>query len=175
MALPVTLADAKRHLRLDENIDDPQIQDAIDDAAGWVERYTGHLLTEREVTEHFSGLRDATLKVWPIAADAPFAVTYLDAAGEAVTVAGGRLDAATRRARVRMPYGRYWPFPNADQAFSVTITAGYADPTDVPRNLRRAMLVMITAFYEDREGGDTFAKAERSARGLCGDYRWRSL
>jgi hypothetical protein len=37
------------------------------------------------------------------------------------------------------------------------------------------MLVMLTAFYEDREGGALFAAAESTARSLCRSYRIRTL
>jgi hypothetical protein len=34
---------------------------------------------------------------------------------------------------------------------------------------------MLTAYYEDREGGDLFCKAEASARRLCRRHRRWSL
>jgi hypothetical protein len=37
------------------------------------------------------------------------------------------------------------------------------------------MLVLITAYDDDREGGDVFQQAEATARRLCRDYRFRAL
>ena len=58
---------------------------------------------------------------------------------------------------------------------TVTVRAGYESPDDVPRDLRRAMLVLIGAYDADREGGDILAKAEASARRLCDRHRLRRL
>ena len=42
---------------------------------------------------------------------------------------------------------------------------------DSPRNMRRAALVLLTAYHDDREGGDVLAKAEASAGRLCDSCR----
>jgi len=179
MALPVSLAEAKSQLRVDHYDEDDLIGRALVDAAGWVERYTGHILEAREVTEHFTGVGVGVgavqLRAWPIAADAAVGVTYVDDSGASVAPTGACLDLSNRPARVLPPNGPLWPFRGSDQRFAVTIRAGYEAPADVPTNLRRAMLVMISAFYADREAGDVFKAAERSARSLCADFRMRRL
>jgi hypothetical protein len=53
--------------------------------------------------------------------------------------------------------------------------AGYEAGDAVPGNFRRAMLMLISAYDSDREGGEVFQKAEASARRLCGRLRARSL
>jgi hypothetical protein len=57
MAIPVTLQDARRQIQLDENDEshDADLVQFIDDAAAWVEEYTGHILVARDVTESFRG------------------------------------------------------------------------------------------------------------------------
>ena len=152
MTLPVSLDDAKDQLRIDDDAHDPEIEGFILDAAGWVERYTGHVLEQRTVTEQFRGIRAAELRAWPIAADAIPGVAYTDDAGDAISIIGARLDISRRPARVSPGTGSFWPFTDTGQQFSVTISAGYADPEDVPRNLRRAMLIMIAAYDADRGG-----------------------
>lgn len=175
MALPVSLAEAKRHLRITASSQDADVNDAILDAAGWVERYTGHLLTPRTVTEHFSGFQAVALRAWPIAADAAAGVAYLDDTDTPVAIPGARLNVSSRPAQVSPGTGHFWPFRDIMQRFTVTVTAGYATPADVPRSIRRAMLVMITAFYENRGGGDAFDQAEKAAKSLCGSLRLRRL
>lgn len=174
MALPVNLEEAKRHLRVTNDADDTLIQNAIDDAAGWIEDYTGHLLTEREVVEHFGDERPFAVRAWPVAADAVAHVTYTGSAGETVTTEA-RVSVAIRPVRLVSSSSHVWPIRNRVRSFAVRLTAGYSDPAAVPKNIRRAMLVMISAFFDDREGGDVFQKAEVTARRLCGSLRLRRL
>lgn len=169
MALPVSIEDARRQLRLEPDDDsrDDEINGFITDAAGWVEEYTGQLLTGQEVTEQFHGFQPVCLKAWPIAPDATPGVAYLGADGAPIAITGARLDVSRRPARVRPGTGMFWPFRDSAQPFTVTITAGYADPAKIPRNMKRAMLILISAYDSDREGGDLFLKAEETAKGLC--------
>jgi uncharacterized phiE125 gp8 family phage protein len=176
MTLPVSLEEAKSQLKVESNDRDDEVRGFIQDAAAWVETYTGHLLEAREVIEQFRGFGPVTLRAWPIAADAAIAGAYLDDAGAPAALIGARLDVSRRPARALPPVGSsFWPFRNADQLFTVTVQAGYSDPGDVPRNLCRAMLVLIAAYDQDREGGDTMEKAEAAARRLCQRFKRHTL
>ncbi|MBM3926954.1 MAG: phage gp6-like head-tail connector protein [Sphingomonadales bacterium] len=174
--LPVSLLEARDHLRLapDETELEQQIVGFIEDAAAWVERYTGMLLTQREVTETLTGFSSPRLRAWPIAADASVFITYAGSDG-AVLVDGARLNIGRRPAQLLPAPGTMWPRVAAGTPIAVTTTAGFANADDVPRNIRRAMLILISAFESDREGGDVFAKAEAAARRLCAQYRVRTL
>lgn len=176
MALPVTLEEAKRQLKVedDETAQDDEISDFIADAADWVESFTGHILVRREVVEHFSGFRPVALRAWPIADTTVPVVRYIPTGGAPAT-ADARLDLTNRPARILPAAGGFWPFVDSRQAFSVTIEAGYEDANDVPRGLCRAMLVLIGAYDADREGGDILAKAEATARRLCQRYKRHTL
>jgi uncharacterized phiE125 gp8 family phage protein len=174
MTLPVTLDEAKAQLRVDGNDQDAEIQGFIADAAAWVEDYTGQILEARDVTEHFRGFRPVTLRAWPIAADAAVELAY-SVNGEPGAPLTALLDASRRPARVLPATGCFWPFINSAQQFTITVRAGYESPDDVPRGLCRAMLVLISAFDADREGGDTFAKAEMAAKRLCRRHKAYSL
>lgn len=177
MAIPVTLEDAKRQLRmeLDDASQDDEILGFIADAVAWIEKYTGHILTARDVTEVFRGFRPVMLRAWPVTATTMPGVAYTNADGVAVAIPDARIDLSQGRARISPRSGSFWPFIDSQQVFSVTIRAGYEPGDVVPGNLRRAMLVLIGAYDADREGGDTFAKAEAVARKLCGDFRPRVL
>lgn len=177
MAIPVTLEDAKRQLRieLDDASQDDEILGFIADAAAWVEKYTGHVFAARDVTEVFRGFRPVMFRAWPITATAMPGVAYTNADGVAVAIPGARIDLSQGRARIVPGTGSFWPFIDSQQVFSVTIRAGYETNDVVPRNLRRAMLVLIAAYDDDREGGDTFSKAEAVARKLCTGFRPRVL
>lgn len=173
MAIPVTLEDAKRQLKieLDDASQDEEIAGFIADAASWVENYTGHILAARDVTEAFRGFKPVTLRAWPIAGDAEPGVAYVDSDGAPVVINGARLDVSTGRGRISPGSGCFWPFIDANQAFTVTVRAGYEDGDEVPGNMRRAMLMLIGAYDADREGGDAFTSAEKTARSLCRSFK----
>lgn len=177
MAIPVTLEDAKRQLRieLDDDERDDEIRSFIIDAVDWVEKYTGHIFAAHDVTEVFRGFRPVMFRAWPVAADAIPGVAYTNSDGVAVAITGARIDLSQGRARIAPSSSAFWPFIDSQQVFSVTIRAGYEDGDAIPGNLRRAMLVLIGAYDADREGGEIFEKAEDSARRLCASFRPRSL
>lgn len=178
MAFPVLIADGRRQLRLDEDdtSQDQLIEGFIKDAAAWVEQYTGHILVARDVAETFCGFGAVTLRAWPVAPNAVPSIAYIDPAGNPASLLPAlRVDVGRRRARILPAVGSFFPFWRADQSFTVTIRAGYESPDAVPGNLRRAMLLLIAAYDDDREGGDTFAKAVASARTLCSTFRPRSV
>jgi uncharacterized phiE125 gp8 family phage protein len=177
MAIPVTIEDARRQIRLadDDDSQDADLHQFIADAAAWVEDYTGHILVARDVTETFRGFGAVGLRAWPIAPDAVPGVAYVDATGAPVAIVGARIDATGRPVRVLPPAGPFYTFRDARQVFTVTIRAGYEDGDTVPGNFRRAMLILISAYDSDREGGEVFQKAEAAARRLCGSKRARQL
>lgn len=179
MAVPVSIFDARRQLRyeLDDDSNDEQLHDLISRAVAWVERYTGHLMEAREVTETFEHWDRPLLRAWPIKPGAVPVIAY-ELGGAPMELSGqlsGRIVASRRPARLLCPSGMLWPWFAYDTGISVTFRAGYEPRDVVPGNLRSAILVMITAYHEDREGGELFTKAEASARGLCRDFRHRRL
>lgn len=175
MPVPVTLYDAKAQLKSDDDDQDAEIAGFVDDAAAWIERYTGHILVARDVTETFVGFERVELRAWPIKPNAVPVVTYADAAGDAVSVTPMRMSAARRPGRVVPWVGSRWPSVAGGTAVTVTVRAGYEDADPVPGNFRRAMLVLIAAYDADREGGEIMAAAEKTARALCSEYRMRRL
>lgn len=177
MAYPVSLEEARRQIRLeaDDESRDEDLTGWIADAAGWVEGYTGQLLDQREVTEHVSGFKPVEIRAWPIDAAAVPGVAYIGADGSPVAITGARLDLTRRPARIFPATGLFWPFRDSAQAFTVTITAGYANADAIPRDMKRAMLVLIAAYDADREGGDLFQNAVRTAERLCSRFRLRRL
>lgn len=174
MAEPISVPDAKRHLRVDDTTDDAIIGGYIASAREWVEDETGLLLTQRQVTEPLSGFcSNLRLRAWPIAADEPVTINYRDAEGGDQTITTATVTGATRPGVLYPGLGTRWPTRAA--GISVTFTAGYLSADAIPATLKQAMLVMLTAFYEDREGGEIFANAEKTARSLCRRYRRRKL
>ncbi len=169
MAIPVTLDDAKRQLKVDDAEQDVEIKGFIADAAAWVERYTGHILIARDVIERFDGFGRLHLRAWPIKPDASIGIGYTRAAGTATNLYGARIASHDRPALIIPAAGACWPA--LATGVTVSVRAGYEDADEVPGNFRRAMLVLIGAYDADREGGEILQTAEATARRLCRDYR----
>lgn len=176
MAVPVDLTAARAQLRMgNDSSRDVEIEGFISDAVAWVESYTGHILEAREVEETFDGFSRLRLRAWPIKPGAEVVVSYGEGGMVATTITGSRLSMDRRPARILPPPALAWPHLRTPHLVIVTLRAGYEDEDVVPGNIRRAMLVLISAYDTDREGGDVFRKAEETARNLCRDLRPRAL
>lgn len=152
---PVTLAEAKLHLRVDlaSTVEDELIGALIVAARQGAEQMTGRALM---------------LQTWELALDAFDAavflqrpplvsitsVTYLDVAGASQTLAPTAyvLDSYSEPARLTPAANTCWP-ETLKQANAVTIRfqAGYADSDSVPQEIKSWMLLRIGALYANRE------------------------
>lgn len=175
MPIPVTLFEAKDQLQIGRNDwdRDSEIEGFINDAAAWVEEYTGHILEARDVVEQFESFDRLRLKAWPIKPTAVIGIGYTPGRGTPTNLYGARLASSNRPAVVLPAVGTRWPV--GASGVTVLVRAGYEEDDIVPRNLRRAMLVLISGYDADREGGDIFSKAEASARSLCSRLKARRL
>lgn len=173
MAIPVTIADARRQVKLEADDDsrDAELNGFIADAAAWVESYTGLILVARDVDNVARVPPNfLELKGWPIKADATVTATV-----DGMPLTGARLDVSRRPARLLPAIGTTWPMSRTDQILMITVRAGYEPGDVVPGNIRRAMLVLIGAYDADYEGGGIFAKAEAAAKSLCRYFRVNRL
>lgn len=175
MAIPLTMTQAKDQLQVGDMDPsrDAEIAGFIDDAAAWVEEYTGHILVARDVVERFDTFERLRLKAWPIKPDAVVGIGYSSSTGAPTNLYGARISSSARPVVVLPAVGTCWPV--GASGVTVLVRAGYEPDDTVPGNIRRAMLVLISGYDSDREGGDIFAKAEASARSLCSRLKLRSL
>jgi uncharacterized phiE125 gp8 family phage protein len=152
---PVTLAEAKAQLRVDEDHEDALIAQLIVAARILVERTLGLAL----ITQTWSYFLDAwprsftvVLPLLPVQAvdavrlhDASGGITEIDAEAYAV-------DALSQPARIVLNGGVPPVVPRALNAFEVSLLAGYGDePDDVPATLRHALVLLVAHWFERRE------------------------
>ena len=144
---PLSLADAKLHLRVDAEDEDDLILGCIAASVDQVERYTGLVLTRRLVTEALSHFGDR-IRSWPVVR--VLSVIYLDAGGDQqeINVADLRVNCASRPLRL-FPATR-WPCAAQTAApVTVVLEAGFA-AEDVPPTIRQALKLLTGHFYSNR-------------------------
>ncbi|CAN7336001.1 head-tail connector protein [Bosea sp. LjRoot90] len=182
-AKPVTVAEAKAHLRVDHDLDDALIERAIDAAISHLDGYGGILgraLMAQRWRQFFSfwpASRCLPLSLAPAAAIVEVRVRAPDGSESVVDPAGYRLLAAASRPQVLFPVSASLPaLDSAPDAIAVTYGAGYGETADkVPAPIRQAMLLMVGDMYRFPEtvvlGSSSAPPMSASVDRLLGPYR----
>ncbi|MCT8991636.1 head-tail connector protein [Chelativorans sp. SCAU2101] len=149
---PVTLAEAKAHLRITHDSEDELISGLIRAARQEVERTTGSALIEqnwRLALDDWPEGNVVELRREPV--QQILSVTVFDGGGAAFVLTPGdyQLDAMSSPARL---YLRSRPRPGLPiNGIEIDFSAGYGEAgTEVPDLLKRAMLILIAYWYEFR-------------------------
>lgn len=162
---PVTLAEARAHLRVTHTGEDALIGSLITAAREHVESVTGLRLIDQDWELALPGFPQPRahppraraeaieLPGWPL--QSVDAVTYRDAAGVLQTLApeAYRVDDFRRPARLT-PIGQ-WPETESDNPLAVRVTyaLGFgADGDTVPAAIRAAILLLVGDLFENRQG-----------------------
>jgi uncharacterized phiE125 gp8 family phage protein len=179
---PVTLSEAKAHLRVDTADDDTYITGLVRAAREWVEEYLDRTLVNTQWVMRFDkfppdGTHDIELPRPPIVASGTataVALTFTYENGTTATygTSSYRVDRASTPGAVKTLYGQTWPPHLQDHnAISVAWWAGYgASGSDVPQGIKNAMLMYVHELYEKRGAGEPPA----AAKALLDAYRWGS-
>lgn len=148
-AEPVTLAEAKRTLRLDHDSEDELLAGLIRAAREEVEASCGLALIDQGWRLTLDRLpRDGQVLLRRHPAREVTSVTAYGADGEASLVDPGtyRLDAHGRPARLHFSAA-----PQAPNGIEIDFVAGFGEAgADVPDLIRRAMLTLVAHWYEFR-------------------------
>jgi uncharacterized phiE125 gp8 family phage protein len=155
---PVTLSQAKSHLRVDEDFleDDLYIMSLVAAATDHVESVSDRTLIRRQYRmrfDHFPSW-DIPLPRPPIASG-PIAVEYIpsDAVYSPLPFANFREDRDSTPAAIRPQWNGTWPTTRgAENDVSVTYWAGYGDSVEnVPSPAKHCILLMLAHWYSVRE------------------------
>lgn len=179
---PVTLAEAKTHLRVDGTSSDTEITAMITAAREWCEQYLDRTLVHTQWVMRFDkfppdGTMDIELPRPPMAAvgtATAVALTFTYENGDTATygTSSYRVDRSATPGAVKTNYGGTWP-PHLqdDNSISVTWWGGYgASGSDIPQAIRSAILLCVSEFYEKRGNGEP----PTAAKMLLDAYRWGS-
>jgi uncharacterized phiE125 gp8 family phage protein len=151
MTEPITLAEAKAHLRVVISDEDDYISALIPAARQMVEGRTQRKLVPGDAVLPLSAFTDGV----PLPG-APFgeitSITYIDPDGAAQTLSTDvyEANAFVEPATLERKYGQVWPAVQPG-SIRVNFTAGYPTPSDVPQALKQWMLLAIGVMYENRE------------------------
>jgi len=155
---PVSVAEAKAHLRVDTADDDSYIGTLIVAAREWVQSYLDRALVTQQLTVKLDTFPDEIeLPRPPVASGGTLTATtvsYTLSSGStaAMSVSEYRVDRDATPGVVRTVYAGTWPTHLADSnAVSVTWWAGYGEASDVPAVIRHAILMLVAHWYESRQ------------------------
>ena len=148
---PISLEDAKLHLRVDTDDEDALIRELISAAREYCEDITSRALVTQTIIAYPKSFGEALPRP-PLQSVAK--VTYTDSTGAEHTMAPG-VDylVDTVNERLVLPAGKAWPTfaPNPVNPIIVEYTAGYDIP---PRTVRQAMKLLISYWYDNRQPGE---------------------
>jgi uncharacterized phiE125 gp8 family phage protein len=172
---PLSLAEAKEHLRIDGNDEDAAIEALIEAATQAARDVTGRELlhqTWRWTCDAFvddsgswwagtlqrvrgAGSPDSIAVPRPPLASVASIVTYdADDTPSTFPAAAYLADTVSVPGRIVLRHGWQWPSNlRAANGIEITFVAGYGTrPSDVPMALRRGILALVAALFEGREG-----------------------
>ena len=182
---PLTVAEAKLHLRVDISDDDVFIGTLITAAREWVEAYLDRTLITTQLILRAAEFPTEELELArPPMATAGTAtavvITYTlaDTTTATLSTALYRVDRTTTPGNVAPVINGTWPSDVIEDANAVAVTywAGYG-PTSasVPATIRHAMLMLIGHWYESRSTvlvGVTSKPLEFAVESLLASNNW---
>ena len=165
---PVTLAEAKLHLRVDVDDDDDLITEQIETARNLCETFTARQFIEatyRLKLDRFPFVGEMTAYSDPdgsiIVPKPPLlavsSIRYVDTDGNVATATSSLYTADTdsEPGRIALAWGKSWPDARAVvQAVTVNYTAGYTTGTTaalVRSSVKSAMKLYLAHWYNNRE------------------------
>lgn len=153
---PVSLSEAKAHLRVDFDDDDTLITALVDAATAHVDGWTG-ILGRALVTQswrqdyHSFGCRMRLPLAPPISITS---ISYYDGDNDQQALSADTYPLATDAVGpfVALQPDQEWPGTyDRKDAVSITYVAGYGDPDAVPASIKAAILLIVGHLYENRE------------------------
>ncbi len=155
---PLTLAQAKAHLRVLHSDEDSLIEGLIKSARAYIESATGQCLISQTLEEYFDCFpRGRVIELTRYPVTSLTSVSYLNAQdGTTYTpfdaTGNYALDSISIPARAVLLNGKSWPTADNDaNAVKIRYVAGRATAADVDPKILQAMYLLIGYYYQNRE------------------------
>ncbi|MCH8240719.1 MAG: phage head-tail connector protein [Proteobacteria bacterium] len=150
---PVSLADARAHLRVDTKADDALVSAAITAARAYAEDFTHRKLITQTVEIRADGFPAAfRLPVAPVITIT--SIKYIDTTGTLITLAADqyKLVQSTTPPLIVPAYSVTWPTTRAEMdAIGIILSVGYGVVSDdVPPTIIEAIKLLLGHFYTNR-------------------------
>jgi len=160
---PITLQEAKNHLRVDGTDDDVLIQSLITTAREYCEAFQNRAYITQTWEMTLDSFPQMPLKLPRPPLQSVSSIKYIDQNGVETLfdAANYIVDTDSEPGRITLVPGIFWPSVILKPIGGVKIrfVAGYGDATKVPMMVKQAILLLIGHWYENRE-----ATAERLPR-----------
>lgn len=152
---PISVAEAKAHLRLDGTADDVLISSLILTSRLHIEAALGlALITQgwRLVLDRWPKRATIPLPLRLVQSIQSVSVLAADGTPDVLSATDYFLDHADQPPRL-VPLAGHWPDPGRVAAgIEIAFTAGFGDTAqDVPEPIRHALLLLVTHWYEHRD------------------------
>ena len=151
---PVTLTEAKAHLRVEHDSENAYIFTLIAAATDEAERWTRRQFVTATWDEYLDAFPDTILVKHP-PLQSVTEIKYVDTEGVPQTLADTlyTVDAHSFKGRIVPAFGLSWPsVRSVVNAVQLTYKAGYGDDAaDVPAAIREAILLRVGGFYLNHE------------------------
>lgn len=148
---PITLAEAKTHLRVNNSLENDLITALIVAARQWVEGYTMRPLMTQTLQANYDYLTTTEILLNKFPIQSITSVKYIDLSGTEQTI-----DSSTYTTDLISPIGRIKlaSIPSSKttlNAIKIRFVAGYTSAELVPKTYKSAMYLLIAHLYENRQ------------------------
>ena len=149
---PVSLTEAKSHLKVDTSADDTYITSIIKAATQLSEEYTNRFFIDTVIEQTCSSFADLqTLFKSKVSAVA--SVKYYDSDNSSQTLNSAIYDVQLNYepSQIQLADGKSFPsITKRNDAVVAKYTVGYGTASDVPEIIKQAILLTIANFYQNR-------------------------
>ncbi len=149
---PVSLDEAKDHLRVIGDDDDNYINSLLLAATEWAEKFQNRTFVTRERKMELDAFQTIICPPYPPLISAT--IQYVDTNGTTQTLSSTyyRINTGSEPGRITEAYGYYWPITReVTGTVTITYTAGYGAKAKVPDDVKAAIKLIVGHLYEHRE------------------------
>lgn len=187
---PISVAEAKEHLRVvDMTDDDTYIGQLVDAATTWCEDYCDRTFADKAYTvafDDFFGTRielpRPPVRLNAVSSGATVTISYVDTGGATQTLTWAqsgtqdfRLDRDHVPALVFPLYLGVWPSVRLDdKSVQITYLAGYGGAANVPTPAKHAIKMLVGHWYANREAvGNAGQNVPLGVSALLEPLKWK--
>ena len=150
-AEPLTLAEAKTHLRVNNTLENDLITALIIAARQFVEGYTWRPLMTQTIDVVFDTITDKTIPINKAPIQSVTSVKYLDLNGTEQTISNSLYVTDLLNSPCRIKLDSIPSIKDTLNAFKIRTVCGYTSSALIPQTYKSAMLLIIGHLYENKQ------------------------